>query len=183
MQGGCRGRAAAGLDRPGEDPDGAGSGLRGNWGGMRPCFGGKCAGGGWLVVEAALTRRADGPGQACRPAGPTCPRDAAAMGVRSKLSKMLSMGLPSSASMTLTALSPENPGTLSWSCFSSSMYSLGRMSILVLRSCPSLMKVGPSSSSPCFRSAAITLRVELFIALSSTFRSFSSRRTILMQKE
>ena len=51
------------------------------------------------------------------------------------------------------ARSPEKGGTLSCRFLSCSMYSLGTMSILVEKSCPTLMKVGPSLSRFCVTSA------------------------------
>mmetsp|Transcript_58859 Transcript_58859/g.120434 ORF Transcript_58859/g.120434 Transcript_58859/m.120434 type:complete len:217 (+) Transcript_58859:1509-2159(+) len=93
------------------------------------------------------------------------------------------MGLPSSFSITATALSPEKPGTLSCRILSSSMYSFVRMSMRVDKSCPSLINVGPSSNSPWRRSLAISLRAADFSALSSTFLNLSSRRMILIPKE
>ncbi len=76
----------------------------------------------------------------------TCPNDAAAMAVRLNVSKISSIGLLNSFSMIFTAISPENPGTLSCNNDNSSINSRGNISIRVDNSCPSLMKVGPNSS-------------------------------------
>lgn len=61
----------------------------------------------------------------------TWPRLAAASDVELKLSKSSVIGAPSSFSMILIAFFPPNPGTLSCSCWSSSMYSVDNRSTRV----------------------------------------------------
>mmetsp|Transcript_2128 Transcript_2128/g.3465 ORF Transcript_2128/g.3465 Transcript_2128/m.3465 type:complete len:311 (+) Transcript_2128:351-1283(+) len=118
------------------------------------------------------------------PAVATCtwPREAAASGVRSKVSKSSERGFPKSSSMMRTAASPPNPGTSSCRLASTVMYSLGRMSMRVDSSWPSLMKVGPRHSSPSLRNSAVEVRAALSSAGSSSFFSFAWRRANLRAK-
>ena len=69
------------------------------------------------------------------------------MGTGSRDSNTSSHGTPSSSSITVTTSSWVSGGTLSWSFASSSTNAEGIRSGRVDRICPSLAKVGPSSSS------------------------------------
>ena len=77
----------------------------------------------------------------------TCPIDAEAKGCSSKLSKACSKVNPSSCRITSPATATSSGEAWSWSFTSSRTMSSGRMSGRVLRSCPNLTKVGPSSSN------------------------------------
>ncbi len=73
----------------------------------------------------------------------TCPRLAAATGSSTNSSKRSEIGRPSSASTTRRTASTGSGGTRSCSLPTSDRYGSGRMSARALRSCASLMNVGP----------------------------------------
>src|SRR5262245_46773583 len=73
--------------------------------------------------------------------------EAEAIGVSSNSENNSSSGCPSSISTSFCMHSCESAGVAAWSCFSSSARSRPTRSGRVLRSCPSLMKVGPRSVS------------------------------------
>ena len=84
----------------------------------------------------------------------TCAIEAAASGCVSKVAKDSVTGLPSDFSMMVRAVALSNGGTRSWSFASSMAISGGSRSRRVESACPSLMKMGPSSSSASRRRSA-----------------------------
>mmetsp|Transcript_15946 Transcript_15946/g.42966 ORF Transcript_15946/g.42966 Transcript_15946/m.42966 type:complete len:313 (-) Transcript_15946:34-972(-) len=100
----------------------------------------------------------------------TWPRDAAASGVSSNSAKASS---PSSSRRIRFTSDSGKGGHSSCSVESSSMKTLGITSTRVERSCPSLMKVGPSASSPSLHSRAS-------LVLASTSPSFPWRAGLLI---
>mmetsp|Transcript_71755 Transcript_71755/g.181298 ORF Transcript_71755/g.181298 Transcript_71755/m.181298 type:complete len:203 (+) Transcript_71755:216-824(+) len=100
----------------------------------------------------------------------TCAKDAAAMGFSPKLLKTSAMGLFSSNSTMLRASSVEKVSMLSCRRDSSRMVTAGSTSGRIESTCPSLMKVGPSS-------------VRLSTAILARSASSSQRRLLNREKK
>mmetsp|Transcript_2324 Transcript_2324/g.6529 ORF Transcript_2324/g.6529 Transcript_2324/m.6529 type:complete len:285 (-) Transcript_2324:197-1051(-) len=100
----------------------------------------------------------------------TWPSDAAAIGSLLKSLKTSSTeDTPSSFATMDAARSPEKAGTSSCSDLSTSMYSAGRTSVLVDKTCPSLTNVGPNvnNRSRAKVAAAVLSSEDPFLAFST----------------